>query len=96
MKKLLILTLVGFAFSFGAYASNDVKKQKAKQTKKVSTKVKAKLFTEFCLEAEVYVGECADGSLFIGAVAYFLTDCESGNVYAAAIEPISTEEESCN
>jgi hypothetical protein len=47
------------------------------------------------MEAHVFIGECPDGSEFVGAVAYILSDCDSGQVYGFALDFISSVDESC-
>jgi hypothetical protein len=99
MKKSLMLLMLGFVFSFGAYAHNEVKKENdeqiSKPNNKILTKAQAKLYTEFCMEAHVFIGECPDGSEFVGAVAYILSDCDSGQVYGVGVDWISSVDESC-
>jgi hypothetical protein len=97
MKKILILMLLGVAFSFGAFAGDGVKKGEVRKAVKQHSKAKTqvKLYIDLCIEAEVFIGECADGTVFVGAVAYLFVDCESGNLYGAMIDCISSVEESC-
>jgi hypothetical protein len=99
MKKLLILLMIGITYSFSTYASNKVKNETNKPALTMASKKLAKdqpkLYSEFCVEAQVYIGECPDGSVFVGAVGYVLSDCESGQVYGFAVDFISSADESC-
>lgn len=99
MKKYFILLILGFITSFGVYASNIEKKESVKLTSKKettpSTKVQVKIDTEFCIEVQAYIGECPDGSEFLGAVAYILTDCDSGQAYGFFLDYISDAGDSC-
>jgi hypothetical protein len=85
MKKVLILTMLGFVFSFGAYASGEVKIKKGnglvEKRKKENQKVETIVLTEFCGELDFYIVDCPDGSIgtYIGFVVY---DCETlGGVF---------------
>ncbi len=99
MKKYLILLMLGFITSFGVYASGIEKKESVKLTSQKestpSSKVQIKIYREFCMEVQAYIGECPDGSEFLGAVAYILTDCDSGQAYGFFLDYISDAGDSC-
>jgi hypothetical protein len=99
MKKSIMLLMLSFIFSFGAYAHNVVKKESTKKVLQLNNKKSntfhTKLYSELCVEAQVYIGECPDGSVFVGAVGYILSDCDSGQVYGFAVDFISSVDESC-
>lgn len=91
--------MLGFTFSLGAYAHNELKKENAnavsKYNNKKTDKFNTRLYAEFCMESHVFIGECPDGSQFVGAVAYILSDCDSGQVYGFGVDWISRVDESC-
>jgi hypothetical protein len=84
MKKVLILTMLGFVFSFGAYASGEVKKEKVMLTtsNNEANKVLETKYLDLCLNFEFVVlsMDCPDGStnIWVGLTA---TNCDTGQYY---------------
>lgn len=99
MKKYLILLALGFITSLGVYASDIEKKECikliSKKESKSTSELQLKVYTEFCIEVQAYIGECPDGSEFLGAVAYILTDCDSGQAYGFFLDYIGDAGDSC-
>jgi hypothetical protein len=102
MKKILMLLMLGFTISFGAYASNGILKEKKEENKvgeilnEKSIKTTRKLFVEYCLVIEPFYCTCPDGSDYIESVGLTLKICgEGGQVFEAVIVSYSNEEESC-
>jgi hypothetical protein len=100
MKKKLMLLMLGLAFSFGSYASNEVEKKKTNQDteqyNKEFSESNTKLYSGFCIESHAVAGDCPDGSFFIQFVVSFLVDCDTGFMYAGVIEEIYTLSEACD
>jgi hypothetical protein len=80
MKKIMMLLMLGFAFSIGAYASNDVKKENGKlilkQNNRTTSKAQIKLYPPgLCVEVTVYTGECPDGSIYYAGSSVVFGTC---------------------
>ncbi len=82
MKKNLMLLMLGLVFSFGTYANNEVKKEKVHSTTVIKnlSEFHKKLYSEVCIEAEVFVIDCPDGSIGI-YIAYVTYGCGNGQYY---------------
>ena len=75
MKKISILLMLCFAFSFGAFASNVITKEKKNHIEK-----NGKILPLPCFRVESYDVECPDGGYFVGGVDIIFTNCSTGAV----------------
>jgi predicted nucleic acid binding AN1-type Zn finger protein len=100
----MMLLMLGFTLSIGAYASNEVKKENAKliikQNSKTAYKAQTKLnWPELCVEVTVFIGECPDGtSYFAGSFAVLGTCGCNGEVeipFAASVIEGDSSLEAC-
>jgi hypothetical protein len=99
MKKILMLVMLGYVISFGAYAGSGINKVKVNELVKKSeeeiNKKQLKISQELCLTTFVFFETCPDGSAYIETVASVFADCHTGNIAIMWIDFVSTSNENC-
>ncbi len=82
MKKISILLMLCFVFSFGAFASNGITKEK--------------IFTELCLSIEPFYVGCPDGGEFFGGLNILVLNCSTGELEAVVTISDDWGDNPCN